>query len=149
VDTVSLTAQLLVLSSCFCHEIRRNTAFPWEGLWSPHSCLKHPGSLVLVVLSQHCAIVINQYPKSPHRTEGALLILMDPRCCMPLVSCHALIVLVQKLQCNMLMSNSILLECKDLPISLIYPAFKLIQNSLTSKSTGSKILSVNSLAFLN
>lgn len=33
----------------------------------------------------------------------------------------------------MLMSNSILLECKDVPISLIYPALKLIQNSLTSK----------------
>lgn len=72
---------------------------------------------------------------------------MDPLCFMPLVSCHALLVLVHKLQHNMLMSNSILLECKDLPISLIYPAFKLIQNSLTSKSTGSKMLSVNSLAF--
>lgn len=58
---------------------------------------------------------------------------MDPLYFMPLVSCHALVVLAHKLECNMLMSNSILLECKDVPISLIYSALKLIQNSLTSE----------------
>lgn len=124
-------------------------SFPLGGALEVPTAIWSTWDLDLVVLSQQCTIFVNQYPKSSRHIEGALLILMDPRCFMPLVSCHALIVLVHQLQCNMLMSNSILLECKDLPISLIYPAFKLIQNSLTSKSTGSKMLSVNSLAFLN
>lgn len=85
------------------------------------------------MISALAAIITYQYRKFCLCTKGALLIFMDLLCFMPLVSCHALIVLVHKLECNMLMSNSILLECKDVPISLIYPALKLIQNSLTSK----------------
>lgn len=75
--------------------------------------------------------VTNQYPKLPLHRNDALLIFMDPLWFMPSTSSHALTVLVQELQSNMLMSNSILLECKDLPIPLIYPAFQLFQNSLT------------------
>ena len=136
-DTVSLTtAQQLILCSCFslwC-EIGRNIGCSWKGLWRFHSSLEHPGSQDQVRFSHHwTAIITNQCPKLPFHTKGALLIFMDPLCFMPLVSCHALVVLVHKLECNMLMSNSILLECKDLPISLIYPALKLIQNSLTSE----------------
>lgn len=102
-----------------------------------------PGAFTAVWSTQDHGIWLDDLsiglPSSPIDIPNYLFILKvfanshGSLCFMPSVSCHALVVLVHKLECNMLMSNSILLECKDLPISLIYPALKLIQNSLTSK----------------
>lgn len=46
-------------------------------------------------------------------------------------------------KCNMLASNDVLLKCKDFPISLRYPEFKVFWNSLTLERTNGQTFIVN------